>query len=938
MIFSMESEGTRRVADPALAAAFPGERRRAEAERWLGWLASQRPDDELVTWWRISSLAPAERVLRLRRALLVTVAVVVFSVTVVLAINGRNSAWWATAYGVVVVLYGYAELFHLGKARRKRRASFGPPPFPAPVVVTPRRLGRGNFGALARSAIPLGGNIPLALVRSWTAPLAERPDLTALGSLRADRRACVAYGLAWTPAGVLLGLLGGGPGAVPWPATLIVVLAQAAAAGLFGAVLGRAYPLLKITEVTLGVRWWRGGLVGLLEDAAERGLLRRAGPGYAFADAALRARLAAGYADETRQRTERLSAPRKRASSITNLTKPQIKRISIDLAIAVGLAVMIGPKLPGGEGWSLLADAASLGFGLVAGVITWQVASRLLLPRLAAAARWSVRHLAAASRTARLRLALAAAVLLALLVASAATDLARLLAAVLPTALVAACGGWAGVVVHRKVRGRGRWRRLAPDAVAIVAADAALVVAFDKQLLTAQPAAGLLFPVALWGTVRLWNTMRSSDRLAAKAAALLVFSLLLGGERVVFLVWLANVLGWSRAEVAAVRAVLDWTGAHADLPWWAWTGLYAVLLAAGLAFLRWPARLKKAAERFDRWPVSQATDVGGQLLTGVHVGLMAVVLVGVAAPVTIRPVLSSRLAAAYTVAYQRELADDGELAAYQAIVAAFTGQRPGAGSGTTLARLVSGIHELSNAGPGADHATGIELRLADRLAAEQATALALPVPPAPGTARTGTAGAGEPGHGSIPPPTAGPAGQATATAAEQDAEEAVHKRVELVGDLAAKLLTSVFSIPQVTDNEVYQVVREFLSALVEGSSRVKEVFTAWVERLPGAKPPPAAEPLVNPVPENLKKASAATLDADLISLGDAAPGADPGQGDPAWARAEREAPLVAALDMTNQDRFIADPTGTCVDCPSMLDTFTGKHGTHGEDEPDIHLP
>ena len=371
-------------------------------------------------------------------------------------------------------------------------------------------------------------------------------------------------------------------------------------------------------------------------------MLRRVGPGYAFADTALRARLAAGYAAEARQRTGRLAATVKRAVTIVNLTEAQLKRISVDAAIAVGVAFLIAPKLPGGEGWSLLTDAASLGFGCVAAVITWQMVSRLL-PRLVAAARWGVRHLVAASRTVRLRLALAAVVLVALLVASTATDLARMLAAVLPTALVAACGGWACAVVHRKARGRGRWPRLVPDAVAIAAADAALVVALDKRLLTAQPAAGLLFPVALWGAIRLWNTMRRSDRLAAKAAALLVFSLLLGGELVIFLVWLANVLGWSRAEVATVRVVLDWTGAHADLPWWAWTGLYAVLLAAGLAFLRWPARLKKTAGRFDRWQVGQVTDVGGQLLTGVHVGLMAVVLVGVAAPVTVRPVLSGRL-------------------------------------------------------------------------------------------------------------------------------------------------------------------------------------------------------------------------------------------------------------------------------------------------------
>ncbi len=927
---------TRRAADPALEAAFPDERRRAEAEKWLGWLAGKLPDGESLTWWRIPSLAPAEWVLRLRRALLVAVAVVVFGATAVLAINGRDSAWWATAYGIVVCLYGYAEFFHLNKIRRKRRKSSAPFASPAPVVVTPRRPRRAEFGALARSAVPLGCNIPLALIRSWTEPAAERPDLTAVGSLRADRRACVAYGLAWTPAGVLLGLLGGGPGAAPWPATVIVVLAHAAAAWLFGAVLGRAYPLLKFTEVTLGARWWRGGLVRLLEDTADRGLLRRVGAGYAFRDAALRASLAAGYAEEARQRTERLASPGKRATAIANLTEPQIKRIRRDVVIAVGIAATIPSKLPGGEGWSLLSVALSLVLGCVAAGITWQVA-RWLLPRLLAAARWSVQHLAVTSRTVRLRVALAAAVLVAVLVAAAATDLARLLAAILPTALVAACGGWACAVTHRKTRGRGRWLRLVPDAVAIVAADAALVVAFDKRLLTAQPAAGLLFPVAVWGAIRLWNAMRRSDRLAAKAAALLVFSLLLGGELVLFLVWLANVLGWSRAEVAAVRAVLDWTGSHADLPWWAWTGLYAVLLAVGLAFLRWPARLRKTAKRFDRWQVGQVTDVAGQLLTGVHIGLLAIVLVGVAAPVTIRPVLSGRLAASYTVAYQRELLEQGELAAYQAIIATFTGQAPGAGAGTTLARLVRGIHGLSSPGPGAPHATDIELRLADRLAAAQATALALPVPPAPPAAGTGAGGTGEPGHGSGVPQAAGPAAQAAATAAEQDAEEAAHKRVELVRDFAAKLLASTFFIPQVSDNEVYQVVREFLSALVE-NSRVKDVFAAWAERVPGARRPPAAEALVDPDPVRLEKAAAAAFDGVLISLGDAAPGTDPGQGDPAWARAEREAPLVAALDMVNQARFMVDPTGTCVDCRSALDIFTGRHGVPVEEPPDVHLP
>ena len=251
------------------------------------------------------------------------------------------------------------------------------------------------------------------------------------------------------------------------------------------------------------------------------------------------------------------------------------------------------------------------------------------------------------------------------------------------------------------------------------------MVLYDHQALTAQPAAGLLFPVAVWGTFRLWAAMRRSGRLAVKAGALLTFSLLLGGELVLFLVWLANVLGLSRPEVAAIRSALEWAREYADLPWWAWTGLYALLLAAGLAFLRWPGRFEKAAQRFDRWQLAPAADVAQQSLTVLHVGLMAIVLVGLAAPVTVAPVLSHRLTAAYDTAFQRELEEEGELAAYTAILSGASPQTPV----SVLASLVQGVHGVSRPLPGDPDATGIELHLAQRLGLAQATALALPAPP-----------------------------------------------------------------------------------------------------------------------------------------------------------------------------------------------------------------
>jgi hypothetical protein len=723
-----------------------------------------------------------------------------------------------------------------------------------------------------------------------------------------------------------------------------VVALQVAGAWVFGAVLGRSYPLLKFAEFALRAGWWRGGFVRRLEDAADRGLLRRDGTGYVFADDALRGRLAAGYTaavqSAARRQAQRPTLPGGARGAVLNvLSKARIRRISWDFALGAGLGlavlITIVPPSEGGLGYS--TDAV-VGYAVVAALVVFFVApiTRLVLGQVAAGVRLSWRRFPLSSRGSRLRTGTLAAVAAVALVAGAGTTLAVLLAKALPPMLVAACGGWACVLTYRKTRTpapRTLFRKLlrrAPDAVAVATTAATTVVLYDHHALTAQPAAGLLFPVAVWGTFRLWAAMRRSGRLAVKAGALLTFSLLLGGELVLFLVWLANVLGLSRPEVAAIRPTLEWAGEYADLPWWAWTGLYALLLVAGLAFLRWPGRFEKAAQQFDRWQLAPAADVARQSLTVLHVGLMAIVLVGLAAPVTVAPVLSHRLTAAYDTAFQRELEEEGELAAYTAILSGASPQTPV----SVLASLVQGVHGVSRPLPGDPDATGIELHLAQRLGLAQATALALPAPPqlpAPPAATAGGQEAGGQGR-----PYAGVAGKAAAADAELGKEDATGKRVELLADLAAKLLTSLMSIPNVSENEVFQVVREYLSGLVEDSP-LKDTFGTWLEHVPGAKPPPAADAMVIPDPPRLEKAAAVMLTAELTA--DDITTAGQAAGDPALTRARGESPVAAAVDLANQARYLQDGTGSCAGCYGPDDT--GNHGGHpgvpDDDPPDIHI-
>jgi hypothetical protein len=705
---------------------------------------------------------------------------------------------------------------------------------------------------------------------------------------------------------------------------LLVAAAYSAGIAVLAAVRTGTYPLAWFAEVLLAAGWGeRAGLAALLEDAAGRMVLREVKGGHEF-PGNLRDYLArqgaAVLAEHRKLIMARLAAPWVRRAVIPALTRAAIKRVMWDAAVGAGVATAIlGTAILrfygnlGHWGWILALPAAAMA-GVI-GVITFfglRLAARL--------ARLAVAYLPGWPRDVRVFIVADAVVTAALLVAFERSALAAILAFCLPLALVAGCGGWACALALRRTRdSTRRWLRLAPDLIAVATDAALLLVLVRHALLTAGPAAGLLFPVAAWGIIRLWRAMAGSSRLAVKAAANLVGSLLLGGELVLLLVWLANVLRFSAPVVAALRWWLEQVGSRADLPWWAWTGLYAVLAALGVAIVRWPDRMRGVASRIKRLRVIPAADVSQQVLTCVHIGLLVIVLVGLAAPPAVGAVLRRQLPAAYLVALQRELEDAAARYAYQEIAAGYTA----APAKSTLTALVTKISDVAGPGDPRQGATRTEAELARRVGEAQAGALALP--PLPSLAEAEQQAAGAAG---FTEPSGGAAAKVSTTKAVDttskldEADEESDKQVEEAADLAAKLVASTISIPSASDNEVFQVVREYLSGLIEGS-RLTDAVAAWLHRLPGAVPPPAPDAEVNPDPARLKAAATTTLSEVTTEQGMDDPVTDPNDdNDFAYQSTQGEDQLDAAVDIVNDARYAQDPTGPCDSCiaPGIPDT------------------
>jgi hypothetical protein len=899
-----------------IAAVYPEERQRAHAERWLGLLALQA-DDQPLTWWRAMTLAPLPVLLNLRLLVCGLLITAMFIPGFVFVLMNDETRLVLAALTLIAMW--------------------------------------GTWTWSVRKRLDRGAD-------------ADKPWISAAGSYQAARRDCLRRALAWAPAGALVGLVSGPPHVGLW--VLLVAAVYSAGIALLAAVRTGTYPLAWFAEVLLAAGWGeRAGLAALLEDAAGRMVLREVKGGYEF-QGNLRDYLArqgtAILAEHRQLIMARLAAPWVRRAVIPALTRAAMKRVMWDAAVGAGVATAIlGIAILrfygnlGHWGWILALPAAAM--AAITGAITF------FGLRLAAwLARLAVACIPGWPRDVRVFIVADAVVIAALLVAFAGSALAAILAFCLPLALVAGCGGWACALALRRTRdSTRRWLRLAPDLIAVATVAALLLVLVRHALLTAGPAAGLLFPVAAWGTVRLWRAMAGSPRLAVKAAANLVGSLLLGGELVLLLVWLANVLRFSAPVVAALRWWLEQVGSRADLPWWTWTGLYAVLAALGVAIVRWPDRMRGVASRVKRLRVIPAADVSQQVLTCVHIGLLAIVLVGLAAPPAVGAVLRRQLPAAYLVALQRELDDAAARYAYQEIAAGYTA----APATSTLTALVTKISDVAGPGDPRQGATSTEEELARRVGEAQAGALALP--PLPSLAdveqqAAAAAGFTEPSGGAAaeastrPGPSAsGGATQASfteeadTTSKLDEADEESDKQVEEAADLAAKLVASTISIPSASDNEVFQVVREYLSGLIEGS-RLTDAVAAWLHRLPGAAPPPAPDAEVNPDPARLKAAATATLSEVTTEQGMDDPVTDPNDdNDFAYQSAQGEDQLDAAVDIVNDARYAQDPTGPCDSCiaPGIPDTSgleralndlstpeQGEEPGEEPEEPAVHEP
>lgn len=867
-----------------IADGYPRDRDRQRAVQWLGWVAYHW-GTEPVAWWEIPARVPGRWLGRVRSAMAAVVVVAA------LAAAAGFSIWVGLTilfFAMVAIVSPGVRMLSLGLLRMPRP---GPPRRVAPRW--PR--GRGLVG-LAFSLLPVV-TFPPVLLRQWTEP--AHGD--GIRTYRCDRRATAARLAAWLASAGLVAAITLAAG-VPAGAWLGVDLSLAAGAGLFAALRTGPYPVVKLSELILLVQWRRPvSLHRVLADAAVRQVLVRAGEHWEFRDETVRAALAAAHDAGLRERNRAREARAAQASGtrarlVAAMDERGIARARTDLAVAIAVFfLLLGLTLAHGPArhtwWAIVAVFAAI--AAVAG-LTCYVFAPSPLHRAVACVQWTVVNVAPFSRRTRLVVAALAVAAAALLVATAGPALAALAAAVLPAGLVAVCGGWV-LLVTRRVR-RARWRRCLQDAVVTATAGTALLVLVRRDVLAVGPSAGLLFPVAAWAGLRAWRAMNASGRLAVRAAADITLSLLLGADLVLFLVWLANMLGLSRPEVSAVRDALARTADLADLPWWLWTGLYAALAVAAVTFAVWPTRLRRAIGWSARLRVVPAVDGVRRVLTGVHIGLLVIVLVAVAAPAAVLPVLRDQITARYTVAYQRELEAEGEQAAYAEISERFS-----TANRVVLADIVEKIHDIDHPKQG-DYVTATEADIARRVGELQAaTLLVTSTNPVAAADRSAAGAAGL----TAPIRDAPDLGTRITRLDEQDKkEDAAHQRAEQAGDLAAATVSSLLSIPDIGANEVVQIVREYLSGLIEESS-LKDVFAAWTERLAGAHRPPDAGRLVVPRPVELE--TEALLARIREDEKDHFAATLPGIG--------RESAVDAAVDLANQVRYLSEGgTGPCAGC------------------------
>lgn len=488
-------------------------------------------------------------------------------------------------------------------------------------------------------------------------------------------------------------------------------------------------------------------------------------------------------------------------------------------------------------------------------------------------------------------------------------------------------GGWALVLaIKRCDRSERTVVRHLPDlpGVALVFLAAQQLVAGD--ILTVLPAAGLFFPIAIWLCRRGWCRLKDSPRPTVQAAADVVVSLQLGLVLAVFVVWLGNVLSFSPTQVAAVRGVLSSVQGLTEVPWLYWLVAYTVLACGSYAVLRWPERVARLRERLrparfreSRLPLGAAVNFGRRVLSGLSLGLMVVLLFAVVLAPVSEGTWKRPVAKRYALETQRRQDAAGATAAYREIHQQVTAHP------RTAARLRSVVLAVYRAAPSppGEPVSREARQLARQVGRYQAASLDVDDPAAPQPA--------------VPPETDGLDEELAQLDESQRLAVDREQRTDRFAELASLAATRTFDIPDLGDNGVVQILKEYLGGLVEDGP-VKRIFYRWGERTDRSTPPPPPDderPAPPPPPdgERLVRIDLRRLTSAAYDRARAAVERADGQLLVFYQRfgvgfPTEEPSMTRVVDLANQHRYLRDSTGDCSGCVRPGDGG-GDGGTTG---------
>ena len=299
-----------------LLTAYPDERQRDHATRWLAWIACRLGTSRDLSWWEIPGWVPLWKL----RVIFGCIGGLLFGLAASLAaahVAGRETGLLTGVLAGSTFGLGVAVFLHRRPLKRYPRAFVPRLPrlrelgwilqaglaggliigftvwLAAALAVSlgaglGTRAGPGLVLALAAGCIfGLAMGLTLGFGFCCTIPVASSPSATAVGTYRADRRTSVIAGLViGVVAGVTVGFAFG------FTSGLVTGLGAA----LFTGPIAVQVPVVKLTEIIL--RFEEGNSVNFhrtLEDALDRQLLRQAGTVYQFRHAALQDHLAAMY-------------------------------------------------------------------------------------------------------------------------------------------------------------------------------------------------------------------------------------------------------------------------------------------------------------------------------------------------------------------------------------------------------------------------------------------------------------------------------------------------------------------------------------------------------------------------------------------------------------------------------------------------------------------